>query len=90
MNDQDKENKEVKNRFCNSCHKEVTPTKESKKSGTRNTNVLGSIFLELISYAYRKRCPYCGEVLRSKASKYICIVLIALFIFLVYVIWVII
>ncbi|MHA1933313.1 MAG: hypothetical protein ACW96X_12270, partial [Promethearchaeota archaeon] len=86
--DQAKENTEVKTRFCNSCDKEVTPTKEPKRSRIRNTNIIGSIFLELIRYAYPKRCPYCGEVLRSRASRYICIVLIGLFIFLVYVIWV--
>jgi len=73
------EYKEVgEKRYCNKCHVEVQPIKESKTLGKSFVNFLGFIFFRY-AHTYPRRCPNCGTVLRTRRqiiSGLICIIIV--------------
>jgi len=55
-------------RYCNKCHVEVQPIKESKTLGKSFVNFFSSILFYGYVYNYPRRCPNCGKVLRTRGQ----------------------
>lgn len=57
-----------KKRYCNKCHAEVQPIKETKTLRKSFVNFLGAILFLGYTYTYPRKCPNCGKVLRTRGQ----------------------